>query len=108
MAARAVTLDRVQIAAGASPTADQLNRLQTNMEKAVATLTERDTMVVVKFSVANTDTRLFHQLGRPFVGARLVRATAAMSIYDGAPSTDPNHWANLKSSAVGTATFEVY
>lgn len=108
MAARAQAFDRVQLVAGTAASAEDINRIQTSIARAVSALSERDSLVVVRFTVANADTRLFHQLGRPLVGARLVRATAAMAIYDGTPSTDPNSWANLKSSAVGTATFEVF
>jgi hypothetical protein len=106
--ARAATFDRIQIAPGEAPTAEQINRVQAAVARTVDALNQRDRLVTVKFVAANTDTRLFHQLGRPFVGARLVRATAALSVYDGALSTDPNNWVNLKSSAIGTATFEVF
>lgn len=108
MGARAPKFDRVQIRPDAPPRAEDVNRIQASAERAVNALGQRDPRVTVKFIAANSDTRLFHQLGHPLVGVRLVRATAAMSIYDGSPSTDPNHWANLKSSAIGTATFEVF
>lgn len=105
---RTATFDRIQIAPGEAPTAEHVNRIQAAVNRVAATLDQPDRIVTVKFLAANTDTRLFHQLGHPLVGARLVRATAAMAIYDGSLSTAPNSWANLKASAIGTATFEVF
>jgi hypothetical protein len=102
-------LDRVQLT-DASLTAENLNRLQSNVERALGTIAKADPLFTVKFgAVANVDTRLPHNLGRPLIGYRQVRASAAAVIYDGSPSSDPSKFFNVKSSVAGvTITFEAF
>ncbi len=103
-----MSLDRIQIDPQSPVDAERVNRIQTNVARAISAVDQADKIVKVTFSVANTDTRLYHNFGRPFVGARQIRSTAAVSIYDGSPSLDPKKYANLKASAPATVTFEVF
>lgn len=103
-----MSYERVQIDRDDQVDAEHVNRIQTNVKRAIDDVAQEDPIVKLTFSAANTDTRLYHNLERPLVGWRVVRASAAASIYDGSPSSDPRRFFNVKASAPVTVTFEVF
>jgi len=103
-------LERLQLDEQSAPTGEELNRLQTRIEKALAAVAGgQDKRVSITFTGIGIDTRLYHQLGRPLVGYRLVRANGAIIIFDGSPSLQPDVYFNLRAAnATGVATVEVF
>lgn len=104
-----MSYERVQIDRDDQVDAEHVNRIQTNIKRAIDDVAQDDTLLKVTFSVANTDTPLYHNLGRPLVGYRVVRASGYTNWRDGSPSKDPTRFFNVQvSPAPVTLTFEVF
>lgn len=64
---------------------------------------------VVAFTAANTDTVVPHKLGVIPTGYLKVGSTAAMTLYDGQPSSKwTENYIYVRSSALGSATILVF
>jgi len=104
-----MSYERVQIDGDGQVDAEHVNRIQTNIKRALDDVEQDDRQVKVTFAAASTDTRIYHNLGRPLVGYRVVRASAFVNWKDGSPSSDPTRFFNVQVSAGGvTLTFEVF
>lgn len=103
-------LERVQLDVTADVSAEDVNRIQTNVERAVKALEAPPKRITVTFAATAVDTRAYHHLGRPLVAWKVVRSSNAIVVYDGAPSADPTVYHNVRAAAlggVGTVVLEV-
>jgi hypothetical protein len=104
----AVKFDKLTKQAADTVTGSDLNRVQANVDATVKQLGQGDKLVTVSFASASTDTPLYHHLGRPMVGYRVVRSADYVNIRDGSPSPLPNDFANVQCLNITTVTFEVF
>jgi hypothetical protein len=84
---------------------DDLSRVQDIIEKAFDKVDDTALLAsnVVTTAVRGTDTPVFHGLGRPIRGWLVVRNSVVSIFCEGATSTNPSQFVNLKSSG-GLAT----
>lgn len=84
-----------------------LTRIQADLEKAfdrLSAFTFDDPKLLVNQVIRVTDTPVFHGLGRPPRGWIIVRRSALATDCEGATSTKPALFVNLKASAQFVAT----
>lgn len=107
-----MSYDRVQIDNDSQVDAEHINRIQTNIKRVTDDLATDDRLVKLTFTSIGVDTPLYHNLGRALVGYRIVRVApngaAIPALYDGSPSKDPGRFFNVRATALGSVTVEVF
>lgn len=107
-----MSYDRVQIDNDSDIDAEHINRIQTNIKRVTDDLATDDRLVKLTFTAIGADTPLYHNLERALVGYRVVRTVpngaVIPTIYDGSPSKDPGRFFNVRATALGSVTVEVF